>query len=84
MTTKQFNWLKNNQPIEVYWVDMYEVKEPKNFHHLRGVPDTQIIGERFYFAGKYYKFNGRNLIEHYARFSVHYKNIRRIRYRRTR
>ena len=86
MTTKQFNWLRNNQfSIEVCWVDIYEGKEPKNYHPLYGGRRLKmlIIGERFYFAGTYHTFNGRNLVEHYAKYSVHYKNIRLIRYRRT-
>jgi len=87
MTTKQFNWLRNNQfSIEVSWISIYEGKEPKNYHPLynrNGNLEMLIIGERFYFAGKYHTFNGKEFVEHYAKYDVHYKNIRLIRYRRT-
>lgn len=85
MTTKQFNWLKNNRHlIEISWFDVYKGKEPKNFHHLYGGKrlNMSIIGERFYFAGTYHTFNGRDLVEHYVKFDVHYKNMRVIRYYR--
>ena len=86
MTTKQFNWLRNNQfSIEVCWVDIYEGKEPKDYHPLYGGRRLEmlIIGEYFYFSGKYHIFNGRNLVEHHVRYGIHYKNIRTLRYRRT-
>lgn len=85
MTKKQFNWLKEHQPFEVGYFTIYEGKEPKNYHHLYGYDrlKMEIIGERFYFAGTYHTFNGRELVEHYAKYDVHYKNIRVIRYRRT-
>ena len=86
MTTKQFNWLRDNQfSIEVSWIDIYEGKEPKNYHPLynrNGNLEMLIIGERFYFAGKYYTFNGKEFVEHHAKYDVHYKNIRTVRYRR--
>lgn len=86
MTTKQFNWLRSNQfSIEVCWFDIYEGKEPKEYHFLHpNKIEMEIRGEYFIFSGTYHTFNGRNLVEHYAKYSVHYKNIRRIRYRRTR
>ena len=85
MTTKQLNWLKEHQPLEVAYFRIYEGKEPKNYHRLYGYDrlKMEIIGERFYFAGTYHTFNGRSLVEHYAKYDVHYKNIRLIRYRRT-
>lgn len=85
MTRKQFNWLKEHQPFEVCYFRIYEGKEPKNYHSLYGYNrlKVEIIGERFYFAGTYSAFNGRTFVEHYAKYNVHYKNIRLIRYRRT-
>lgn len=83
MTTKQFNWLRNNQfLIKVHRIDIYEGKEPKNYHPLYGDKRLKmlIIGEHFYFAGTYHTFNGRYLVEHYAKYGVHYKNIRSISY----
>lgn len=82
MTKKQFNWLRNNWfSIEVSWVDVYKGKEPKNFHYLHYL-DALLVGERFYFSGKYYTFNGRTLDEHHGKYDIHYRNIRVIRYRR--
>jgi len=82
MTTKQFNWLRNNWfLLEITWVDIYEGKTPKNYHYLSDF-GAFINGERFYFSGKYHTFNGRTFDEHYAKYDVHYKNIRTIRYRR--
>ena len=81
MTTKQFNWLKENQPVRVYYFRVYKGKEPKNYHPLRaGKIAMEMVGNRFYFTGTYHTWDGRKFIEHYARYNIHYKNIRVLKY----
>lgn len=84
MTRKQFEWLRNNQPIEVRYFTPYEGKEPKEYHYLRSSDiEMEIRGEYFIFSGTYHTWNGKNFVQHHARYKFHYKNIREIRYRRT-
>ena len=81
MTRKQFEWLKNNQPIEVEYFDIYSGKKPEDFHRLsqRGM-EMEFRGEYLIFSGIYHTWNGRNFVQHHARYKIHYRNIRRIRY----
>ena len=83
MTRKQFEWLREHQPIEVSWFKPYEDKMPKDFHYLCHDIELEFRGEYLIFNGNYHTWNGRGFVQHYARYKFHYKNIRQIRYRRT-
>ena len=83
MTRKQFEWLRENQPIEVRYFTPYEGKEPKEYHYLRSSDiEMEIRGEYIIFSGNYHTYNNGTWHQHYARYKFHYKNIREIRYRR--
>ena len=82
MTKKQFEWLRENQPIEVRYVVPYNGKEPKDYHWMQ-INEMEIRGEYFIFSGVYNTCNGKNFVQHYVRYKIHYKNIRELRYRRT-
>lgn len=85
MTTKQFNWLRNNLPIEVSYFRVYDGKEPDKFHNLHPNKIGMVIeGEYFDFSGTYHTWNGTNFVQHYAKYKIHYKNIRKLVYRRKR
>ena len=85
MTRKQFEWLKENQPIEVCYFIPYKGKEPKEYHSLYANKiEMEIRGEYFIFSGTYHTWNGKNFVQHHARFKIHYRNVRELRYRRKR
>ena len=79
MTTKQFKWLRNHQPISVQDVEAYDCKKPKNYHYLSRM-QMEFNGEYFVFKGVYYTFFGNHLQEHFGRFKIHYKNVRKLTY----
>ena len=81
MTTKQFKWLRNHQPIEASYVEPYDCKVPKNFHYFSRMT-MEFSGEYFVFKGVYHTFFGNHLHEHFGRFKIHYKNVRKLRYYR--
>ena len=83
MTKKQFEWLRENQPIEVRYVVPYNGKEPKDYHWMHP-NEMEIRGEYFICSGGYNTWTGRNFVEHHARYRILYKNIRSIRYNRSR
>jgi hypothetical protein len=85
MTRKQFEWLREHQPIEVGYFRPYEGKEPKEYHSLHpNKIEMEIRGEYFIFSGTYHTWNGKNFVQHHARFKIHYRNVRELIYRRTR
>lgn len=85
MTRKQFEWLRDNQPIEVGYFKLYNGKEPENYHSLHpNKIEMEFRGECFIFSGTYHTWNGSNFVQHHAKYRIHYKNIRLLRYRRTR
>jgi hypothetical protein len=87
MTRKQFEWLRENQPIEVCWFRPYECKTPADYHCIhdsgKGI-GMEIRGEYIIFSGNYHTYDNGTWHQHYARYKFHYKNIREIRYRRKR
>lgn len=84
MTKKQFEWLRNNQPIEVRYFEIYDCKKPKDYHRLCHNIEMEFRGNYFIFSGTYHTWNGRNFDEHYDRYKIHYKNVRSIIYNRSR
>ena len=85
MTRKQFEWLREHQPIEVRYFVPYEGKEPKEYRQLRSSDiEMEFKGEYFIFSGTYHTWNGKNFVQHHARYRIHYRNVRELRYRRTR
>ena len=84
MTRKQFEWLREHQPIEVRYFTPYEGKELKEYHRLssNGI-EMEIRGGYLIFSGNYHTYDNGVWHQHYARYKFHYKNIRELRYRRT-
>lgn len=85
MTRKQFEWIRLHQDtIKVLYFKIYECKTPKNFHYLYPCKiKMELRGNYFIFSGTYSKWNGRSFDEHYTRYRIFYRNIRKLRYRRT-
>lgn len=84
MTKKQFEWLRNNQPIEVRYFEIYDCKKPKDYHHLCHNIEMEFRGEYFIFSGTYHTWKDGKFGEHYDRYKIHYKNVRSIIYNRSR
>ena len=84
MTKKQFEWLRNNQPIEVRYFEIYDCKKPKDYHHLCHNIEMEFRGEYFIFSGTYHNWKDGKFGEHYDRYKIHYKNVRSIIYNRSR
>jgi len=79
MTKKQFNWLKENQPFEVNYIEPYDKNKYPNFYHITKV---MFNGEYFKvkgFENKYNKENDTWKQIHYEA-KIHRSNIRKIRY----
>lgn len=78
MTKKQFDWLKNHQPFEVRYVELYDGTWAGGCH-IRG---ASFIGEYLEVKGvsRYYVRESDRFKEKIITSKVHRKDIRKIKY----
>lgn len=80
MTRKQFEWLRNHQPIEVSYVCVYE-EHKKNYPYYCHINEVDFKGDNIVVKGVAHKYKG-TWKEIYVKYEVPYKYVRWISYRR--
>ena len=78
MTRKQFEWLKNHQPFEVRYVELYDGTWVGGCH----IRSASFIGEYLEVKGvsHYYVHENNRIKEKIIESKVHRKDIRKIEY----
>ena len=78
MTKKQFDWLKNHQPFEVRYVELYDGTWAGGCH----IRSASFIGEYLEVKGvsRYYVHESDRFKEKIIASKVHRKDIRKIKY----
>lgn len=90
MTRKQFEWLRNHQPIEVSYVCVYE-EHKKNYPYYCHINEVDFKGDNIVVKGVAHKYINKDSTgrftkgtwkEVYVKYEVPYKYVRWINYRR--
>ena len=90
MTKKQFEWLRNHQPIEVSYVGVYE-EHKKNYPYYCNINEVDFKGDNIVVKGVAHKYINKYSTgsftkvickEVYVKYEVPYKYVRWINYRR--